>query len=79
MSKEALRDCGKYFARQDGSHEFITLLACICADGTHIPLAWIYKGESYNIQDGWVDELGSDTAYFGASDNRWSCNKHGLD
>jgi hypothetical protein len=27
---------------QDGSREFITLLACICADGTYLPPALIY-------------------------------------
>ena len=31
-------------ARQDGSREFISLLATICADGTTILLALIYKG-----------------------------------
>jgi DDE superfamily endonuclease len=39
----------------------------------------IYKGKSHNIQDSWVDELGTDTAYFASSDNRWSCNKLRLD
>lgn len=79
MTKEALKNSGKYFARQDGSREFISLLACICADGSWLPPSLIYQGESHDLQDSWVDELGSETAYFAASDNGWSCNKLGLD
>jgi hypothetical protein len=49
--------------------QFISLLACICADGSWLPLALIYKGKSYDIQDSWVDELGTNTAYFASSNN----------
>jgi hypothetical protein len=38
-------------ASQDGSREFISLLACICADGTFLPLALIYKGDLADLQD----------------------------
>jgi len=38
-------------ASQDGSREFISLLACICADGTAIPPALIYQGTSRDLQD----------------------------
>jgi hypothetical protein len=79
MTKEALQNCGKYFAQQDGSREFISLLACIYIDGSWLLLALIYKGKSHNIQDSWVDELTTDTAYFASSNNRWSCNKLRLD
>jgi hypothetical protein len=34
---------------QDGSREFITLLACICADGSHLPPAIIYQSASSSI------------------------------
>jgi hypothetical protein len=34
---------------QDGSREFISLLVSICADGTAIPLALIYKGTSGDL------------------------------
>ena len=36
-------------AAQDGSQEFISLLASICADGTKIPPALIYKGTSGDL------------------------------
>ena len=38
-------------AKQDGSREFISLLASICADGTALPPALIYKGASGDLQD----------------------------
>jgi hypothetical protein len=36
-------------AKQDGSPEFISLLASIYADGTKIPPAFIYKGRSGDL------------------------------
>ena len=78
MSKEALKSGRRRFARQDGSREFISLLACICADGSWLPPSLIYQGESHDLQSSWVEELGSEMAYFAASDNGWSCNKLGL-
>jgi hypothetical protein len=38
-------------ASQDRSREFLTLLACICADRTKLPPALIYKGDSHDLQD----------------------------
>ena len=51
MTKQAY-DSGKIIAaKQDGSREFISLLASICADGTKILPALIYKGASGDLQD----------------------------
>ena len=36
-------------AKQDGSREFISLLASICVDGTALPPALIYKGASRDL------------------------------
>lgn len=75
MTHDALKKGRIMGACQDGSREFIGLLACICADGTTIPLALIYKGESYELQDTWVEEFKpSDQAYFAVSENGWSCD-----
>ena len=66
-------------AVQDGSREFITLLACISAISKALPPALIYKGESYDLQDTWVDEVGDqDHAHFAASSNGWSNDAFGL-
>jgi hypothetical protein len=60
---------------QYGSQEFLSLLACICADGTKLPPALIYKGESAGLLDSWVADFSDgDEAYFAASSNRWSCD-----
>src|SRR5271170_5668291 len=66
-------------ASQDGSREFLSLLACICADGTKLPPALIYKGESADLLDSWVADFSAgDEAYFAATSNGWSCNSLGL-
>ena len=66
-------------AKQDGSREFISLLACICADGTSIPPALIYKGKSSDLQNSWVKDIeDSDQAYFAASGTGWSSDAFGL-
>jgi hypothetical protein len=43
-------------ARQDGSREWITLLATICADSSSLLPALIYKAVSGNLQDTWLQE-----------------------
>jgi len=78
MSREALKSRRITRARTDGNREFISLLACIYADGTSIPLALIYKGSSHDLQSSWLDDIGDETAYFVASDNGWSCDSLGL-
>jgi hypothetical protein len=79
MTKEAY-DSGRIRgARQDGSREFISLLAAICADGTALPPALIYKGASGDLQDTWVEDVtASDEAFFASSANGWSSNEFGL-
>jgi hypothetical protein len=41
----------------NGNHEWITLVACICADGTALPPGLIFAAESKNIQSTWVSNL----------------------
>ena len=51
---------------QDGSREFISQLAMISADGSALPPALIYQGDSYDLQDTWLEDYNcsSDEAYF---------------
>lgn len=64
---------------QDGSREFISLLACACADGTTTPPALIYQGTSNDLQSSWVDDLQEgEEAYFTSSENGWTCNALGI-
>ena len=78
MNREALESGRITRASQDGSREFISLLAYISAIGAVLPPALIYKGDSslYNI---WLEDwVPGDTAYFAVSSNRWSSNAFGL-
>ena len=61
---------------QDGNREWISLLACICADGTALPPALIYPADSKNIQDVWVEDVkvGKHIAFFRVSSSSWSNN-----
>lgn len=79
MSKEALKSGRVTNARTDGSWEFITLLACICADGTFLPPALIYKGASYDLNDSRLEDVGETTAYFAATANGWTCDDLRID
>jgi hypothetical protein len=66
-------------ASQDGSQEFLTLLACICADGTKLPPALIYQGDHADLLDTWVEDFKEgDEAYFAITSNGWSCDSLGL-
>ena len=49
MSLEALHSGRITHASQDGSQEFLSLLASICTDGSALPPALIYKGDSNTL------------------------------
>ena len=61
-------------ASQDGNHEFISLLACICADGTALSPGLIYQDNSGDMQDTWLENFdhSSDEAYFATSSKDWT-------
>ena len=65
---------------QDGSREFISLLATICADGSALSPALIYQGDSYDLQDTWLEDYdcSSDEAYFAVSKKGWTNEELGL-
>ena len=64
---------------QDGSREFISLLASIYTDGIVLPLALIYKGALGDFQDTWLKDLNEKQyTYFTSSANGWSSNKFGI-
>ncbi|QSS55024.1 hypothetical protein I7I53_02781 [Histoplasma capsulatum var. duboisii H88] len=80
VSIESLKSKCNKGVSQDGSREFISLLAAICADGTALPPALIYKEESRDMQDTWLEDFDDkkDKAYFAASKNGWSNDEYGL-
>jgi len=67
-------------ASQDGNRELITLIVLICVDGSRIPPALIYKSESGETTDTWLDDFddGKDLAYFAAFEKGWSNENIGL-
>ena len=69
MATSHLKNKNIISANQDGSREFISLLAGICADGTALPPALIYQGNSEDLQDTWLENFDhcADEAHFAAS------------
>lgn len=66
-------------AGQDGTREWITVVATICADGTKSSPALIYKAVSGNLQDTWLDDFEPDEhdCHFASSPNGWTSDELG--
>jgi hypothetical protein len=67
-------------AIQDGNRDWVSLIACICADGSAIDPALIYPSTIGNIQDTWVEDIDPDRypAFITLSESGWSNNEIGL-
>ena len=65
---------------QDGNREWITTIACVCADGTSLPPGLIYKAGGNSIQDSWLEAFdpAKDKAFFTCSTRGWTNNEIGL-
>ena len=65
---------------QDGNREWITLLACVCADGTALTPALIYQAASGKLQDSWLQDFNDskDKCFFASSKTGWTSNELGL-
>ena len=80
IAANSIKDGRILGAAQDGSREFITLLACISAIGKALPPALIYQGASHDLQSTWVEDVKEgEEVYFASTENGWSCNTLGLD
>jgi hypothetical protein len=79
MTREVLKAAQCKHACQDGNREFITLLACICADGTSLPPALIYQSNSYDVQSTWVQDLGTESndAFIATLESGWTSDTLG--
>ena len=79
MTRKALESGRVTKNKQDGSREFISLLACISAIGKAIPPLLVYRGKSGDLMSTWVDEVIAESGvHFAVSDNGWSNNAIGL-
>jgi hypothetical protein len=67
-------------ALQDGNREWITLLACICGDGSVLPPGLLYASANQSIQSSWVEDIKvqKHEVFIGSSPNGWSNNDIGL-
>jgi hypothetical protein len=57
-------------SKQDGNHEFISILAYVLAIGKAIPPLFLYRGESGDLLDTWVDNVNRNAgAHFSSTPN----------
>lgn len=79
VTKEAYNSGRIRHFQQDGNREWISLLACVCADGTTLPPALIYQGASNDLQSSWLEDLNEeDNAHFTSQEHGWTCDALGL-
>jgi len=59
---------------EDGNRDWITLIACICADGTHLPPALIYSAVTGNLQTSWLKDFNpkEHCVHFASSEKGWT-------
>ncbi|EED15568.1 pogo transposable element, putative [Talaromyces stipitatus ATCC 10500] len=64
---------------QDGNREWITTIACICANGRAISPSLIYMAKSGNIQDSWLQDFNpkEQRCFFAVSESGWTNNEIG--
>ena len=65
---------------QDGNRAWVTLLACICGDGSVLPPGLLYESANSTIQSSWVDEIqpGEHSVLISSSPSGWTNNDIGL-
>jgi hypothetical protein len=80
FTKQRYEDGGVKQIIQDGNREWITTIACICADGTSLTPALIYQALTGNIQDTWLQDFNPAVhkAFFASSPSGWTNNTLGI-
>ena len=65
---------------QYGNRAWITVLACICADGSALPPSLIYEAANKAIQSSWVEDIkaGRHEVLITSSPSGWTNNDIGL-
>jgi DDE superfamily endonuclease/Tc5 transposase DNA-binding domain/helix-turn-helix, Psq domain len=80
--KEASRciinsDIRQQFQAKPGRQEWVSVLECICADGTIVPPLVIFKAEKLSTQ--WIPASIHGSWRFNCNSKGWTSNEHGLD
>ena len=65
----------KYQA-QPGWQEWITVIECICSDGSSIPAMIIFKGKS--LMTSWIPQTAPKDWYYAYNMKGWTNNEHGI-
>jgi hypothetical protein len=67
-------------ALQDGNTSWVTVLACVCADGTALSPSLIFQSASGALQSSWADaiEAGKHSVFISSSPTGWTTNDIGL-
>jgi hypothetical protein len=60
-----------------GRQEWVSMVECICADGTILPPLGIFKGK--NVLQSWIPPTVIDQWFFSANTKGWTSNLHGLE
>jgi hypothetical protein len=65
---------------QDGNCAWMTLLACVCADGSALPPGLLYESANNTIQSSWVEEIkpGDHSVLVSSLPTSWTNNDIGL-
>jgi len=64
----------------DGSREWVTLVACICADGSVVPPSLIYKGSGGRVNANWATDADPTTQFYLSSSKKgWTNDSVGFD
>jgi hypothetical protein len=67
-------------ALQDGNTQWVTVLACVCADGTALSPSLIFQSAAGALQSSWVDAIDSEkhSVFISSSPSGWTNNDIGL-
>jgi hypothetical protein len=60
-----------------GRQEWVSMVECICADGTILPPLGIFKGK--NVLQNWIPNEVLEHWFFSANTKGWTSNLHGLE
>jgi hypothetical protein len=80
FSKTKYEDGGYKQNLQDGNREWITTIACICANGNALSPSLIYMAKTGNIQESWLQDFDpkKQRCFFAASESGWTNNELGM-
>jgi len=65
------------FQAKPGRQEWVTVVECVCVDGSHVPPLVIFKAE--NLSKQWIPASIHGNWRFNCNSKGWTSNEHGLD